>query len=252
MGLQDKVALITGGSQGIGEAIARRLAADGASVAIVYSRNDGAASAVVESIRAQGGSASAFRADCARVADVQRVVLEVGQAFSRIDILVNNAGVFRTIAVTDTTEEVWDEQLDLNLKGVFFATQAVLPYFRAQGRGKVINLSSIAGVGAFPNCAAYCASKGGVTILTKALAAELASEGINVNAIAPGNVATPINAHLREPGHEEYRRLLSSRTPTGRAFMEADDVAGAAAFLAGSDSNAIHGAILMVDDGWAA
>ena len=128
----------------------------------------------------------------------------------------------------------------------------MLPWFRKQGGGKVVNFSSIAGVDAFPNCPAYCASKGGVSLLTKALASELAKENINVNAIAPGNVATPINAHLRGPGNEEYMALMSSRTPTGRAFMDVEDMTGAVAFLSSDDAKGVHGLIMLVDDGWCA
>lgn len=252
MRLKDKVAIVTGSSQGIGEAVAKRLASEGATVAINYSRNDAAAQKVVADIEAAGGKARAFRANCSDVADIRRLVEEVGEAFGRIDILVNNAGTFRTVPVSETTEEIWDEQIDLNLKGTFFAVQSVLPWFRKQGGGKVVNFSSIAGVDAFPNCPAYCASKGGVSLLTKALASELAKENINVNAIAPGNVATPINAHLRGPGNEEYMALMSSRTPTGRAFMDVEDMTGAVAFLSSDDAKGVHGLIMLVDDGWCA
>jgi NAD(P)-dependent dehydrogenase (short-subunit alcohol dehydrogenase family) len=186
------------------------------------------------------------------VHEIQRFVSEVGAHYGRIDILVNNAGTFRTVPVSETTEDIWDEQIDLNLKGTFFCVQSVLPWFRKQGGGKVINMSSIAGVAAFPNCPAYCASKGGVSLLTRALAAELASEGININSIGPGNVATPINAHLRGPGHADYLKLMSDRTPTGRAFMDTADLEGAAVFLASDEAKGVHGAILMVDDGWSA
>jgi NAD(P)-dependent dehydrogenase (short-subunit alcohol dehydrogenase family) len=252
MKLEGKVAIVTGGSQGIGAAIVRRYATEGAKVAVVYSRDDQAAADVIRTVEKEGGSAAAFRGDCARIPDIERLTDAIGQRFGGVDILVNNAGVFRTTPIMETTEAIWDEQIDLNLKGLFFFSRAVIPYFRRRGEGKIINVSSIAGVGAFPNCAAYCASKGGVVNLTKAFAAELAHENINVNSIAPGNVATPINAHLRGPGREGYERRMSERTPTRRSFMEPEDMAGAAVFLASADAKGIHGAILMVDDGWAA
>ena len=147
---------------------------------------------------------------------------------------------------------MWDEQLDLNLKGTFFAVKSALPHFRKHGRGKVINISSIWGTGAGPNCPAYCASKGGVVNLTRALATELGRENINVNSIAPGNVATPLNAHLRGPGQETYLQMMRNLTPTGRDFMEPEEMTGTAVYLASSDSDAVHGEIVIVDAGWSA
>ena len=202
MRLQNKVALITGGSAGIGEAIARRFAAEGAAVAVNYKSNDAAAAAVVNALTGAGARAKAFKGDVSKVAEIERIANSVIGEYGRIDIVVNNAGVFRTVPVMDTTEEIWDEQLDLNLRAAFFMVKTLVPHFRRNGGGKVINISSIAGVGAFPNCPAYCASKGGLVNLTRALAAELGKEQINVNSIAPGNVATALNAHVRGPGNE--------------------------------------------------
>jgi NAD(P)-dependent dehydrogenase (short-subunit alcohol dehydrogenase family) len=252
MRLKGKVAIVTGGSQGIGEAIALRYAAEGARVAVVYHANDAAAQAVVRRIAAAGGEAKPVKADCSKVAEIERMTAEVIQHFGTVDILVNNAGVFRTVPVVETTEAIWDEQLDLNLRGAFFCVKAVLPEFQRKGRGKVINITSIAGVGAFPNCPAYCASKGGLEILTKALAAELGKQNINVNSLAPGNVATQLNAHLRRPGNEAYIDLMRTMTPTGRDFLSVEEMTGTAVFLASDDASAIHGATLMVDAGWSA
>ena len=251
MRLAGKVALVTGGSQGIGEAITRRLAAEGAAVAIVARRLD-AAARVADEIIADGGNAQAFSADCSIVADIQRVMGEIAGHFGGLDIVVGSAGSFRTTSMADTTEAIWDEQVDLNLKGTFFLVQAAAPYLEQRGGGKIILVSSIAGVRGFVNCAAYCASKGGVVNLTKALALELAPKGININTIAPGNTETPINAHLRGPENADYMKLMSDRTPTGRAFIRADELSGVAAFLASDDASAMHGAVVIVDDGWCA
>jgi len=249
MRLKDKVAIVTGGSQGIGEAIAVRYGAEGARVAVIYHHNDTAADAAVKRITDAGGEAIAVKADCAKVSDIERMIADVIRHFGTIDILVNNAGVFRTVPIAETTEAIWDEQLDLNLRGAFFCVKAALPEFRRRGGGKVINITSIAGVAAFPNCPAYCASKGGLEILTKAMAAELGKENINVNSLGPGNVATPLNAHLRGPGNEDYINLMRTMTPTGRDFLTVDEMTGAAVFLASAAGSFVTGQTIVVDGG---
>lgn len=247
MKLADKVALVVGGSQGIGAAISRRLSAEGAQVAIV-SRTSERAAALVDEIRGSGRRAEHFSGDISRVADTQSVVQSVLERFGTVDILVNCAGIFKTLPLAETTEAIWDEQVDSNLKGAFFMMQAVLPEMKRKRYGKIVNISSIAGVGAFENSTAYCASKGGLIALTRAVAFEVARHGINVNSVGPGGVLTSMNAHLRDvPGWSDNMRKL---TPNGEDLLSVDDITGGVVFFASDEARACHGALLMIDGGW--
>ena len=250
MRLENKVAIVTGASLGIGSAIAKRFGREGAKVGINYLKSENSANDVVKEITSAGGTAKSFKADVSKVTEIEKLTQEVLDEWGNVDILVNNAGVFRTVPVIETTEEIWDEQLTLNLRSCFFFVKTLVPNWLECGGGKVINISSIAGTGAFPNCPAYCASKGGLVNLTRALAAELGKNQINVNSIAPGNVATALNAHVRGPGNEEYAELMKTLTPTGIDFLDVEDMTGTAVFLASDDSKMIHGETILVDAGW--
>ena len=252
MRLAGKVALVTGSTQGIGKAIAERYAAEGAAVAIVSSTSVARAESVTSAIRRNGGKAVAFVADCSDVGQIRKLVAAVIEQFGTVDILVNNAGIMHTASIEDTTEEKWDSQLDLNLKGAFFLAQACLPEFKRKRRGKIINVTSIWGIGAGPNCPAYCASKGGLENLTRALAVEIGKHNINVNSLAPGNIATPLNAHLRGPDMGAYIAQMRALTPTGRDFLQPEELTGTAVYLASEDSDAVHGVTVTVDAGWSA
>ncbi|SJZ30798.1 gluconate 5-dehydrogenase [Enhydrobacter aerosaccus] len=249
-GLAGRIAIVTGGSEGIGAAIARGLAASGAAVAIVNRSHPERAAAVVSAIVSAGGTAAAFQADCSEVSSIEAVVDAISRHFGGIDILVNNAGIFRPVPIEETTEEIWDTQLDLNLKGAFFFARSVVPHMGRRGGGKIVNVSSIAGEAGFPNAAAYCASKGGLTNLSRALALELAGRNINVNVLAPGNVATAMNAALRED--DGWRARMRERTPSGDDFLSVDDLVGSVLFLVGDGARKMHGQVLCVDGGWTA
>ncbi|MCC7105582.1 MAG: SDR family oxidoreductase [Chloroflexi bacterium] len=248
MRLLGRVALITGGSAGIGECIARTFAREGSRVAIA-ARSRAGAEAVAAGICDAGGEAIAVQADVSVLADHDRLVHAVVDRFGKLDILVNNAGVFINGALEDVSERDWDTIVATNLKGLFFLTQRAVVEMRRQGKGKVINIGSQAGETSFPKSAVYGASKAGVNGLTRALGVELAPFRINVNGISPSNVETPINSHLmREPAY--YASLLQ-RTPYGRTSRP-EDVAPAAVYLASDESDYVCGVTIAIDGGWLA
>lgn len=249
MKLKDKVAIVTGGSQGIGEAIALAYGREGAKV-VILNRTLEKGQAVAQKIMDAGGTAKALKCDVSIGKECQAAVQEVVKEFGTVDIIYNAAGIMINKAIEEYAEEEWDAMININLKGSFLMSQAVVPIMKKKGYGKIIFTASIAASTAFPNAVPYCASKGGVLMLMKSLSAEIAQFGVNVNCVSPGNTATPLNAHLQ--ADPEFVELMASRTPTGRAYITPEEMAGAAVFLASEDSTAVHGLDLIVDDGWCA
>src|ERR1700692_2374063 len=245
--LKGKVAAVTGGDQGIGRAIAERLAQEGADVAICYRKNKEGANEVVGRITAAKRRAAAFQADVGKVSDGPRFIEEAFAALGKVDILVNNAGLEKRADFWDVTEEDFDAVLNVNLKGMFFVTQTFVRHLRQAGRGgKIINISSVHEELPFPHFASYCASKGGIKMLTRNLAIELAPNGITINSIAPGAIETPINTKLlNDP--VKLKELLEN-IPLGR-LGKPGDVAGLASFLASDESDYVTGSTFFVDGG---
>jgi len=249
MRLKDKVALITGGTSGIGEATALLFAREGARVAIT-GRNEERGTRVVERIKQLGCDAIFIRADVSQAEDCRRAVEKTLQAFGRLDILFNNAGVFYPQTAIECSEREWDEQIDVNLKGTFLMSKFALPTMIAQHSGVIINNSSGWGIVGGDHAVAYCASKGGVVLMTKALAIDHGAQGIRVNCICPGDVETPMlpaDARMRGRKWEDYIAGCASR-PLGRVGS-AEEIAKAVLFLASEDSSFVTGSALVVDGG---
>lgn len=247
MRLAGKTALVTGSSQGIGEAVALRLAAEGADVVVHFRSHPEGAQSVVERIATLGRRTVAVQADLGRVAEAQRLIADGVARLGPLDILVNNAGVERHADFWDVSEADYDFVMDVNLKGVFFTTQAFVRHLLAAKRpGKIINTSSVHEELPFPHFTPYSMSKGGLKMMTRTLAIELAPFGVTVNSIAPGAIETPINKKLLSD--PEKLRALLGNIPLGRLGAPGD-IAGVAAFLASSDADYITGATIVADGG---
>jgi NAD(P)-dependent dehydrogenase (short-subunit alcohol dehydrogenase family) len=249
MRLARKVALITGGTSGIGKATSVLFAREGAQVA-VSGRNQERGREVVREITEAGGSAVFISTDVRFPDECRRTVEKTIDAFGRIDILFNNAGVWFPNTVADCTEEEWDLTLDVNLKGAFLMSKYAVPRMIDQGSGNIIHNGSGWGVVGGAAAAAYCASKGGIVLLTRAMAIDHARDGIRVNCVSPGDVETPMltdDARNRNISWEDYRDEASQR-PMGRIGTP-DEIARAALFLASDDSSYMTGANLIVDGG---
>jgi NAD(P)-dependent dehydrogenase (short-subunit alcohol dehydrogenase family) len=248
MRLKDKVCIVTGGSRGIGRAIALGMAREGAKVVVNYVSNQAAADEVVDMIRKEGGEAMAVKAHVASKADVEAMVKAVVEKYGRIDVLVNNAGVAAFIYFFETTEQDWDWHQNTNCKGIFITSQAVAREMVKTGGGRIVNVTSISGEKATnPLQVAYCTSKGGANMLTKIMALALAPYNINVNAVLPGTIETDINRDvLAQPGAKES---ICEATPL-KCLGQPGDVAGATILLASDEAKWITGASITVDGGF--
>jgi len=241
---EDKTALVTGASRGIGRAIALRLASEGANVVVNYNANTSAANAVAREIEALGRQASVVQADVATPADVERLVQSALEKFGRIDVLVNNAGITRDTLIMRMSEDDWDAVLDTNLKSAFLVTKAVLRPMLRQRSGRIVNIASISGVMGNAGQANYSASKAGLMGLTRSTAREVASRNITCNAVAAGVIDTEIWQGVPEAAIQAMLQMI----PAGRKGTP-EDIAQAVAFLASDAASYITGQVLNVDGG---
>lgn len=242
--MKDKIALVTGGSRGIGKEIALGLASRGANVAITYNSNESLAQEVVEEIKELGVKAIAIQGNSAIEEDVNTIVSKVEEELGTIDILVNNAGITKDNLIIRMKSEDWDDVLNVNLKGVFLTTKAVVRSMMKKRYGKIINISSVVGVSGNAGQGNYAASKAGVIGFTKSMAKELASRGIRVNAVAPGFIKTDMTDVLKDEIKEELLRNI----PLG-TLGDPKDIANAVNFLASQESDYITGQVINVNGG---
>jgi len=248
MRLANKVCLITGGGSGIGKASSLLFAKEGAKVVVVDLKKD-TAEATADEIRKAGGDARAFAADVSKAKDAQGMVRFAEKIYGKLNVVFNNAGVFHPNddSVTNTTEEIWDLVINVNLKGVFLGCKYAIPALQRAGGGSIINTASfVAILGAAAPQIAYTASKGGVLSMTREIAVEFARQKIRVNALCPGPVETPLLAELLSDPARRQRRLV--HIPPGR-FAKAEEIASAALFLASDESSYVNGSTFLVDGG---
>ena len=244
--LAGKVAVVTGASKGIGAAIAKSLAAEGAAVVVNYASSKQDAERVVAEIAAAGGKAIAVQGDVARSTDVQRLFADAKKAFGKLDILVNNAGIYRFAPLEDATEEEFRRQFDTNVLGTILAAREAVASF-GDGGGSIINIGSVASSAAPPHSVIYSATKGAVDVVTRVLAHELAGRNIRVNSINPGGVETE-GTHAAGIIGSDFEKQMVAQTPLGR-LGQPQDIASIAVFLASADSGWITGETLLVSGG---
>lgn len=239
-----KVAVVTGASKGIGRACALRLAQDGMTVAVNYSRSDAEAEAVVEKIRSEGGEAMAVKADVSDLEQVKAMFKQVSDTYGHIDVLVNNAGIVKDEYLLMLNSETLDKCLDLNIKGYFYCAQQAALKMYSQKSGVIVNMSSVSSKMALAGQSVYSATKGAVNSMTQTMAKELARKNIRVNAVCPGFVKTEMIDQIPEEKKKEYLKEV----PLGR-FADVEEVAGLVSFLCGDDSKYITGQAIVLDGG---
>ena len=244
MSLSGKIAVVTGGSRGIGRAICQRLAALGATVIVNYVSNPAAAEETVQSIRSAGGKAEPVQFNVAVAGEIEAAFKKILEAHGRVDILVNNAGITRDGLLMKMKDEQWDEVLNTNLKGVFLCAKAVSRAMMKQRWGRIINITSVVGFAGNAGQANYAAAKAGIVGFTKSVAKELASRGITVNGVAPGYIVTDMTRDLSE----EVTNTIKAEIPMG-VLGEAEDIAGAVAYLASDDARYVTGQFIHVNGG---
>jgi len=247
MKLKDKVALVTGGSRGVGRSIALAYGKEGAKVIVNYTSNEKAAQEVVDAIAAMGSEAIAVKADVASKVEVEKLFAAGKEKFGRLDILVNNAGFTRPAMLLKMTEDQWDQVVDIHLKAAFLCSQAAANLMKDQNSGKIINVMSVAGLVGTVGQINYSAAKGGILSMTKSIARELARYNICANVISLGIVATDMTEKIRTD--EKLAEIYMNRILLKR-FAEADDISPAFVFLASDDANYITGQLLCVDGGY--
>jgi glucose 1-dehydrogenase len=246
MKLKDRVALVTGANTGIGRAIALRFANDGANVVVNYLTHPEKTESLVREIKRKGRDAMPIKADVSRVPEVYKMVESAVDRFGRIDICVNNAGVQKEKVFLDVSEDDWNLMTSVDLKGAFFVSQACARDMAKRRRGRILNISSVHQAIAKPHFSPYCAAKGGIGMLTRTLAMELAEYHINVNGIAPGAISTPMNEDVMED--DEALKSVIAEIPWGR-FGKPSEVAALAAWLVSDEADYVTGATFFIDGG---
>ncbi|MDQ3237129.1 MAG: 3-oxoacyl-ACP reductase FabG [Actinomycetota bacterium] len=247
MAFSGEVVWVTGSSTGIGRAVAEGLAREGCRVAVHYNSSEGEAREVVNGIEGSGGEAMLVGGDVSDGGEVRRMADEIEDRFGRLDILVNNAGsLLERRSLEEMTEDLWDRVMEVNLKSVYLCSQAVLPVMKRQGRGRIVNITSVAARnGGGPGSVAYATAKGGVSTLTRAMAKELVADNILVNGVAPGVITTPFHDRFTPP---DVREKMAGAIPIGREGTP-EETAGAVVFLASSAADYLVGEIIEVNGG---